>query len=89
MPYKISRKCAIFMRYGLSIKCAVTRIHHCSRDLPQGIYLKQRHTSSFNYSTEKVDILISKNQALHLKHHVYELSWIRNPMKAMKICDWI
>ena len=39
MPYKISRMCAIFMRNGLRIKCAVIKIHHCSCDLPQGIYL--------------------------------------------------
>ena len=85
-PYKIFRMCAIYMRNGLSVKWAVTWMHHCSCDIHSpGDILKQCHTSSFNYSTEQVDILISKNQALHLKHHVYKLSWIRNSMKAMKI----
>ena len=69
MPYKISRICATFMRNGLSIKCAVTKSTIVLMIYPRDI-LKQCHTSSFNYSTEKVDILISKNQALHLNHHV-------------------
>ena len=42
---------------------------------------------SLEVAVAKVDILISKNQALQmlcLKHHVYKFSWIRNLQTTWK-----